>query len=136
MGDFNIIPERMDAAHPDDWQGDALFQDEVRALYRAILYLGYTDALKTIECPSAQAEGPVEVERGPRAKPEGPDLSYPYTFWDYQAGAWQRNNGIRIDHVLLSPRLADRLVTAYVDRAPRALDRPSDHTPVVVELAD
>jgi exodeoxyribonuclease III len=112
-GDFNIIPEPIDAARPGDWQGDALFQDEVRGIYRAILYLGFIDAVRA-------------------AAPSSPDGDY--TFWDYQAGAWPRNNGIRIDHVLLTPRLADRLGAVMIDRAPRALEKPSDHTPVVVEL--
>ncbi len=111
-GDFNIIPERLDAAHPDDWRGDALFQDQVRALYRAILHLGYSDSLRL-------------------KYPETPDL---YSFWDYQAGAWARNNGIRIDHVLLSPRLADRLSDVVIDRTPRGQDKPSDHTPILVAL--
>ena len=111
-GDFNIIPEAIDAAHPENWTGDALFQTEVRALYRRILYLGYTDVLRTLN-------------------PETHDL---YSFWDYQAGSWQRNNGIRIDHVLVSPRLADRVIAAGIDRDPRALDKPSDHTPVWVDI--
>jgi exodeoxyribonuclease III len=113
-GDFNIIPDTADAATPSAWIHDALFQDEVRALYRAILYTGMTDALAATHIPAGDH----------------------YTFWDYQAGAWPRNNGIRIDHILLSPRLADRMTTAFVDRAPRVGDRPSDHTPVVVECSD
>lgn len=111
-GDFNIIPEAIDAAHPQNWSGDALFQREVRELYRAILHLGYTDAVRALH-PA--------------------DLGI-YSFWDYQAGAWPRNDGIRIDHILLSPRLADRLTTASIDRTPRALDKPSDHTPVWAEF--
>ncbi len=118
MGDFNIIPDDIDAARIEDWRGDALAQPEVRALYCAMLYLGFTDALKTKSVHAGNSGAG--------------DL---YTFWDYQAGAWQRNNGIRIDHVLVSPGLADRLVAAHVDRTPRDLLQPSDHTPVVVELA-
>ncbi len=108
-GDFNIIPNIDDAARPDDWRGDALFRDEVQGLYRAMLYAGYTDCL---------------VAAGARD----------YTFWDYQNGAWPRNNGIRIDHVLATPRMADCLSSAQVDRGPRGGERPSDHTPVVVEF--
>lgn len=111
-GDFNIIPDAIDAAHPENWTGDALFQRESRDLYRAILHLGYTDAVRALH-------------------PRDPSL---YTFWDYQAGSWQRNNGIRIDHVLLSPYLTDRLVATDIDRGPRALEKPSDHTPVLVEI--
>ena len=66
-----------------------------------------------------------------RAVDQGPGV---YTFWDYQAGAWQKDNGIRIDHLLLSPQAADRLVAAGVDRSPRGTEKPSDHTPVWVEL--
>ena len=111
-GDFNIIPEDKDCYDPAAWAGDALFQPEPRAAYRALLHLGLTDALRALH-------------------PQ-PDL---YTFWDYQAGAWPQNKGIRIDHILLSPRLADRLAACAVDKAPRGLDKPSDHTPVLIELA-
>jgi exodeoxyribonuclease-3 len=114
MGDFNIIPEAWDAAQVDDWRGDALFQDAARVHYRAMLNSGMVDAVRAIH----------------------PDVHDLYTFWDYQAGAWPRNLGIRIDHALLSPRLADRLVTATIDRAPRGQERPSDHTPLVVRLRD
>lgn len=110
-GDFNVIPEEIDAANPKDWVNDALFQSQSRALYRAMLHLGLTDAV--------------------RAQHPEPGI---YTFWDYQAGAWPRNNGIRIDHFLLSPKLADKLSTAEVDKAPRALEKPSDHTPVWVQI--
>jgi exodeoxyribonuclease-3 len=111
-GDFNVIPEPIDAAVPAQWTNDALFLPPTRARFRALLALGLTDAL--------------------RATTDEGDL---YTFWDYQAGAWQRNNGIRIDHILLSPQAADRLSTAGVDKRMRALDKPSDHTPVWAELA-
>lgn len=117
MGDFNIIPGDGDAAHPDNWRGDALAQPDVRGIYRAMQYLGFTDALK--------AHGGKDSNTA--------DL---YTFWDYQSGAWPRNNGIRIDHVLVTPALADLVVGAHVDRAPRGGDHPSDHTPVVVEIED
>jgi exodeoxyribonuclease-3 len=110
-GDFNVIPEPIDARYPDNWRGDALFQPETRAAYRKLLNLGLTDAFRACEA--------------------GPDH---YTFWDYQAGSWQKNNGIRIDHMLLSPQAADRLTSASVDKRTRGWEKPSDHVPVIVEL--
>jgi exodeoxyribonuclease-3 len=110
-GDYNVIPEPRDAEHPQNWTGDALFQPESRAAFRALKWLGLTDAF-------LQADG------APGA----------YTFWDYQAGAWQRNNGIRIDHALLSPQAADRLAGVSIHRDVRSWDKPSDHVPLVVEL--
>jgi len=110
-GDFNIIPENEDCYDPVAWASDALFRTESRRLYRSFLNLGYTDAFRTL------------TKGGQH-----------YTFWDYQAGAWQRNNGIRIDHFLLSPPVADKLTSCTIDKAPRGLDQPSDHTPVVLEL--
>ena len=110
-GDYNIIPEPFDAKTPAAWTDDALFQPQSRRAWRRLLALGMTDAL--------------------RAVAPGPGV---YTFWDYQAGAWQKDNGIRIDHLLLSPAAADRLVDAAVDRTPRGWEKPSDHTPVWVEL--
>jgi exodeoxyribonuclease-3 len=110
-GDFNVIPETRDVSDPAAWADDALLQPETRAAYREILALGYTDAL--------------------RACDDRPGL---YTFWDYQAGAWQKNKGIRIDHLLLSPQAADRLVGVEIHKRLRALDKPSDHVPVAVTL--
>jgi exodeoxyribonuclease-3 len=110
-GDYNVIPEPRDAEFPANWTGDALFQPESRAAFRALKNLGLTEAY-------LQADG------APGA----------YTFWDYQAGAWQRNNGIRIDHALLSPQAADRLVGVSIHRDVRAWEKPSDHVPLVVEL--
>ena len=110
-GDYNIIPEPADAKAPQQWSEDALFQPESRAAWRRYLALGMTDAIRTCH-------------------PE-PNV---YSFWDYQAGAWQRNNGIRIDHLLLSPQAADLLVAADVDKGPRGAEKPSDHTPVWIEL--
>ncbi|ODT87093.1 exodeoxyribonuclease III [Phenylobacterium sp. SCN 70-31] len=111
MGDYNVIPEPRDAEHPDKWTDDALFQPESRAAFRALKNLGLTEAY-------LQADG------APGA----------YTFWDYQAGAWQRNNGIRIDHALLSPQAADRLLGVSIHRDVRGWDKPSDHVPLVIEL--
>jgi exodeoxyribonuclease-3 len=110
-GDYNIIPEPLDARFPDNWVTDALYTPEARAAFRRLGALGLTDAVRT-----TNAEGGV------------------YTFWDYQAGAWQRNNGIRIDHLLLSPEAADRLIHAGVDRHARAWEKPSVHIPVWVDL--
>lgn len=112
-GDYNVIPTRLDAKNPDAWAGDALFQPESRAKFRSLLNLGFSDAIRQIHGDT-------------------PDL---YTFWDYQAGAWQRNNGIRIDHLLLSPQAVDLLRDAQIDRAVRDQDKPSDHVPAVISLA-
>lgn len=110
-GDYNVIPEPEDAARPEAWVTDALFLPESRAAFRRTLYLGFTDAIR------AQDPRPGQ-----------------YTFWDYQAGAWQRNNGIRIDHLLLSPQAADLMRGAGIDKAARGGEKPSDHVPVWVEL--
>ena len=112
-GDYNVIPEPEDADDPASWMGDALFQPQTRAAFRRLKWLGLTDAYEA-------ADG----------APGG------YTFWDYQAGAWQRNHGIRIDHALLSPQAADYLESVTIHRDVRARDKPSDHVPVVVELTD
>ncbi|MBV8593051.1 MAG: exodeoxyribonuclease III [Caulobacteraceae bacterium] len=110
-GDFNVIPEPADADNPPSWIGDALFQPETRSSFRALKWLGLTDAFM-------QADGAPES----------------YTFWDYQAGAWQRNHGIRIDHLLLSPQAADRLEGVRIHRHVRTWDKPSDHVPVVATI--
>jgi exodeoxyribonuclease III len=110
-GDFNVIPEPRDAKHPDHWTRDALFQPESRAKFRELLNLGLSDAV--------------------RACDDGPG---PYTFWDYQAGAFQRDDGIRIDHLALSPEAADRLRGAAVLKYTRSWEKPSDHVPVAVDL--
>ena len=112
LGDFNVIPQAIDAARPENWVGDALFLPQSRDALRRMENLGLTEAIRT---------------RHP-----GPGV---YTFWDFQAGAWERNNGIRIDHVMLSPQAADRLEDAGIDKAVRGGDRPSDHVPVWVRLA-
>ena len=111
-GDYNIIPEPIDAKTPAAWTNDALFQPQSRRAWRRLLALGLTDAV--------------------RATAPGAGV---YTFWDYQGGSWQKNNGIRIDHLLLSPHAADRLDAAGVDRTPRGWEKPSDHTPAWVELS-
>ncbi|HEY8617362.1 exodeoxyribonuclease III [Phenylobacterium sp.] len=110
-GDYNVIPEPRDAEYPNNWSDDALFQTESREAFRALKWLGLSDAY-------------LEADGAPGA----------YTFWDYQAGAWQRNNGIRIDHALLSPQAADLLLGVSIHRDVRTWDKPSDHVPLVVEL--
>ncbi len=111
MGDYNVIPEPEDADKPEGWLGDALFQPQSREAFRALKYLGLTDAYMEMD-----------------GRPGG------YTFWDYQAGAWQRNHGIRIDHVLLSPQAADKLRGIEIHKDVRDREKPSDHVPVMVEL--
>jgi exodeoxyribonuclease-3 len=110
-GDLNVIPEPRDARYPQNWVRDALFQPETRARFRDILHAGYEDALRTCD--------------------DGPG---PFTFWDYQAGAWQKNDGIRIDHLLLSPQATDRLGDVEVHKETRGWDKPSDHVPVSIHL--
>jgi exodeoxyribonuclease III len=111
-GDFNVIPTALDARNPATWVGDALFLPRTREKFHTLCNLGLMDAV--------------------RACVDGPG---PFTFWDYQAGAWQKNDGIRIDHVLLSPQAADLLVAAGTDRHVRAWEKPSDHIPVWVDLS-
>jgi exodeoxyribonuclease-3 len=110
-GDFNIIPEEKDCWDPKVWINDALFRIESRAKYRALLNLGLTDAFRVFDTRPGQ-----------------------YTFWDYQAGSWPKNFGIRIDHFLLSPHFADRLTACTIDAKPRSWEKPSDHTPIILEI--
>jgi exodeoxyribonuclease-3 len=110
-GDFNVIPTPQDAKRPQAWVKDALFLPETREKFRALVNLGLTDAIRAVS-----------------------DDAGLYTFWDYQAGAFQKDDGIRIDHLLLSPQAADRLIDAGIDRKVRAWDKPSDHVPVWVDL--
>ncbi|HTI85655.1 MAG TPA: exodeoxyribonuclease III [Alphaproteobacteria bacterium] len=111
-GDYNVIPGEDDVYNPKAWVNDALFRPESRAAFRRIVNLGYTEAFRTLH--------PNEIHK--------------YTFWDYQAGAWQKDQGLRIDHLLLSPQAADRLVACEIDRDERARERASDHVPIWVEL--
>ena len=111
-GDYNVIPQAEDAARPDAWRKDALFLLESREAFRRILNLGFTEAF--------------------RAREAGPGH---YSFWDYQAGAWNKNDGIRIDHFLLTPQCADLLNDAWIEKEVRAGEKPSDHVPVWVDLA-
>ena len=110
-GDYNVIPQDEDAKRPEAWQEDALARPESRAAFRRTLNLGFTEAF--------------------RARQQGPGH---YTFWDYQAGAWNRDDGIRIDHFLLSPQAADLMTDCAIDRDVRAREKPSDHVPIWVNL--
>jgi exodeoxyribonuclease-3 len=107
-GDYNVIPRDVDCHDPAAWAGDALFQPETRAAYRALLNLGLTDAYMQVD-----------------------GAAHKYTFWDYQAGAWQKDHGIRIDHLLLSPQAADRLEAVDVFKTARGMEKASDHVPIV-----
>ncbi len=112
MGDYNVIPQDEDAARPEAWRKDALAMAPSRAAFRRLLAQGWTEGL--------------------RARHAAAGI---YTFWDYQAGAWDRNDGIRIDHVLLSPQAADLMTDLQVDAHVRGREKPSDHVPVWVDLA-
>jgi exodeoxyribonuclease III len=111
VGDYNVIPEARDASHPEQWAKDALAQPESRAAFQALKWLGLTEAFMAVD-----------------GAPES------YTFWDYQAGAWPRNNGIRIDHALLSSQAADLLTGCAIHKHVRGWEKPSDHVPFMIEL--
>ena len=111
VGDFNVIPHDDDVWSPGAMENDALMQPESRDAYMQLLGDGWTDALRTLN-------------------PRGGV----WTYWDYQAGAWQRDHGFRIDHMLLSPEVADRLVAAGVDKGHRGREKASDHAPVWFEI--
>jgi exodeoxyribonuclease-3 len=111
-GDYNVIPAEGDVYDPPAWVGDALFRPQTREKFRTLLGLGLTDAIRATS-----------------------DAAGLYTFWDYQAGAWQRNKGLRIDHLLLSPQASDRLTGAGIDKHVRGREKPSDHVPVWIDLA-
>ncbi|MGH6991044.1 MAG: exodeoxyribonuclease III [Stellaceae bacterium] len=112
-GDYNVIPEDIDVYDSAAWREDALFRPDSRAAYRRLLHLGLIDAFRALH-----------------AEP------HRYSFWDYQAGRWQRDEGLRIDHLLLSPHAADRLEAADIDKGPRGKEKASDHTPAWCELRD
>ncbi len=112
-GDYNVIPKDEDCHNPAVWVDDALTQPESRAKLRTLINLGYLDALTQVKSNGAA-----------------------YTYWDYQRGAWQKDYGIRIDHLLLSAQAADLLKDCQVDRVPRGKEKSSDHTPIWIELAD
>jgi exodeoxyribonuclease-3 len=106
-GDYNIIPRETDCHDPRVWAADALFLPDSRARYRALSHLGFSDAY-------------MQLDGAP----------HKYTFWDYQAGAWQKDHGIRIDHLMCSPQAADRLDAVTILKEARALEKPSDHVPI------
>jgi exodeoxyribonuclease-3 len=110
-GDYNVIPEPIDAKVPEIWVNDALFQPATRQSFRRLENLGFTDAVRSVT-----------------------DKGDVYTFWDYQAGAWQKNNGIRIDHLMLSPEAANMLESASIEKHVRAWEKPSDHVPVAISI--
>jgi exodeoxyribonuclease-3 len=113
VGDYNVMPTEIDVYAPERWRDDALFRPEVREAYRRLVDQGWTDALRTL---------------------------YPgeriYTFWKYFRNAFARDAGLRIDHLLLSPEVASKLVSAGVDREARSWEKSSDHAPVWIELAE
>jgi exodeoxyribonuclease-3 len=111
-GDYNVIPAPADVYDPPAWIDDALFRPQTREKFRALINLGLTDAVRA----TSDADGV-------------------YTYWDYQGGAWQKNKGLRIDHLLLSPQAADRLTAAGIDKHVRSWEKPSDHVPVYIDLA-
>ncbi len=112
-GDYNVMPTELDVYKPERWVDDALFAPEVREAYASLLAQGWTDAVR-------------ELHPGTRI----------YTFWHYWRQSFERDAGLRIDHLLLSPKLAKRLVAAGVDRAPRGWDKTSDHAPTWIEIKD
>lgn len=111
-GDYNVMPTERDVYKPERWLDDALFAPEVRAAYARLLQAGWVDAVRQVH----------------------PDETI-YTFWNYWRGSFERDAGLRIDHLLLNPPAAMRLSAAGVDREPRAWDSTSDHAPVWIELA-
>jgi exodeoxyribonuclease-3 len=111
-GDFNVIPEDIDCHKPASWIQDALFQPEPRAIYRAMLALGYVDAFRSLH----------------------PEEAGQFTFWDYFRQAFDHNRGIRIDHFLVAPSLQSRIEGCEIDKGPRAQLKPSDHTPILLTL--
>ncbi len=111
-GDFNVLPSAKDVYDPAGWDKDALYLPQTRARFRRLLSLGLVDAVRATS-----------------------DAGGLYTFWDYQAGAWQKNQGLRIDHMLLSPQAADRLTAIGIDAHVRGWEKPSDHVPVWADLA-
>ncbi|MBY0429216.1 MAG: exodeoxyribonuclease III [Alphaproteobacteria bacterium] len=111
-GDYNVIPTDADARHPENWKQDALAQPQSRTQFNTLLHHGYSDAFRALHPNAADA----------------------YTFWDYQNGAWPKDDGIRIDHLLTSPEATDKLQKCWIDKGPRGLEKASDHTPIIGEF--
>lgn len=112
-GDFNVAPQDEDVYDPQEWHEKILCSTPEREEFRSLIYLGLTDALRALH-------------------PQEKDL---YTWWDYRGGAWQNNEGMRIDHFLLSPQATDHLTNAFVDKSVRSFEKASDHAPVVCQLS-
>lgn len=110
-GDFNIAPEDRDVHDPEAWEGSVLVSDPERKKFHQLLELGFKDSFRLFDQPEAS-----------------------FSWWDYRAAAFRRNHGLRIDHILVSDQLAGQVTLSTIDRAPRQLDRPSDHAPVVATL--
>lgn len=113
LGDFNIAPEDRDVHDPVVWQGQILCSEPERDAFRKLVGLGFTDAFRLFDQPEKS-----------------------FSWWDYRMMAFRRNQGLRIDHILVSPALAARCAACAIDKAPRKLERPSDHAPVVAEFAE
>jgi exodeoxyribonuclease III len=113
-GDYNVIPMPTDCWDVSEWSEDALYRLQTRQAFRRLTNLGLTDAFRAVH----------------------PDRAGAFSFWDYQKGRWHRGEGIRIDHLMLSPAAADRLTEAGIDKEPRGKEKASDHTPVWIDLAD
>ena len=111
-GDYNVIPTDTDARSPENWKADALAQPQSRAQLNALLHHGYSDAFRAFHANETHA----------------------YTYWDYQNGAWPKDDGIRIDHILTSPEATDALKNCWIDRNPRSLEKASDHTPIIADF--
>ena len=111
-GDYNVIPREEDCWDPSIWADDVLARPETRAAFRRLKHLGLTEAFEAVD-----------------------NRAHQYSFWDYQAGAWQKDHGIRIDHLLCSPQAADRLLSVDIHRAARGLTKPSDHVPVIGQFS-
>ena len=111
-GDFNIIPAAEDVYNPKGFEDDALFRLEIRKKLREMINLGFNDTYRHFN----------ETKEG-------------YTFWDYMRGAWQKNNGMRIDHFLVSNSLIDQIKSININKDPRGREKPSDHTPIEIKLA-
>ncbi len=129
-GDYNIAPEDIDVHNPKEWEGSVLTHDLVRARFRKVLHLGMYDAwqLSVISCQLS------ENKSGPLTTDNRQLTTGGYTWWDYRAGAFAQDDGLRIDHLLLSPQAADKLQNCEVHRDLRALDKPSDHAPVTAKF--
>ncbi len=113
-GDYNIVPDDRDIFDADGWANDALCRPESRQCFYHLLNLGLTEAWRAMH----------------------PNMAHKYSYWDYVKGRWQKDDGLRIDHFLLSPQATDRLISCDIDKSPRGREKASDHTPVICQIAD